>query len=118
MAPLGSQGAPWGRHGAHQVPQDRFWLQFGIPNDPKMDQNDSNMGQNDPKIDQNDPKIIKNKRGVGGIGEPIKSAAPWPCARRERRAKRTLSRQGLPGPKDLFLTATPSAADLTSFWRP
>ena len=48
MAPLGSQGAPWGRHGAHQVPQDRFGLQFGIPTDPKMDHNDSKMAQHVP----------------------------------------------------------------------
>ena len=33
---------------------------------------------------------FKNQRGVGGIGEAIRSAAPWPCARRVRRGRRTL----------------------------
>ena len=77
MAPLGSQGAPWGSHGAHQMPQDRFWLEFGTQNDPKMT-------QNDPKIDQNGTLGLSGsplekpwvpqpqKRGVGGIGEAIR----------------------------------------------
>ena len=56
--------------------------------------------------------INASKKGVGGIGEAIRSAAPWPCARRERRGKSPLSLQDLPGPKDLLLTATPSAVDL------
>ena len=29
---------------------------------------------------------MPQEKGVGGIGEAIRSAAPWPCARRERRA--------------------------------
>ena len=31
MAPLGSQVALWGRHGAHQVPQDRLWAPIWHP---------------------------------------------------------------------------------------
>ena len=30
------------------------------------------------------------KKGVGGIGEAIRSAAPWPCARRVRRGRSPL----------------------------
>ena len=85
------------------------------------------MRQNDPKMHQNDSRIVQNgilqksKGGVGGIGEAIRSAAPWPCARRVRRAKSPPSLQDLPGPKDLFLTPTPNCRRpslfLTKFWR-
>ena len=44
----------------------------------------------DPEIRKSNIKqSMPQKKGVGGIGEAIRSAAPWPCARRERRAKRT-----------------------------
>ena len=75
---LGPSGAIWGSHGAHQMPQDRFWPQFGIPNDPKMCQNDSNMGQNDPKIGQNRPKWhpSKIKGGSAALAKPSDPPPP------------------------------------------
>ena len=163
MASLGPQGAIWGSHGAHQMPQDRVWLQFGTRNDPKMHQNDPKINQNgtigisgspsgEPWVPQeaprpilyptgspNEPKINKNgsqtlkikhqclkKRGSAALAKPSdKSAAPWPCARRVRRAGCTSSLQDLPGPKDLLLTLPAHGVDpphshrlLTFFWLP
>ena len=69
----------------------------------------------DPEIwESNIKALMPQKNGVGDIGEAIRSAAPWPCARRERRGKRTSRRQDLPGPKDLFLTLTPMPPTLPS----
>ena len=69
----------------------------------------------DPKSLQSKHQSINaSKKGVGGIGEAIRSAAPWPCARRERRGRSVLLFR-LSQLKDLFLTTTTPAAGLASF---
>ena len=70
MVPMRSQRVHWGRHGAHQVPQDRFKVHFGIPNDPKMKQHAAEIVENAFQIDQNESQIDQN--GILGLsGSPL-----------------------------------------------
>ena len=75
---LGSQGGPWalgylGSHGAHQMPQDRFWFQFGTPNDSKMDRSDPNVSKMTPAWSQIAPKATN----IAPLGS---QEPPWPWA--------------------------------------
>ena len=69
---------------------------------------------------------MPQKKGVGGIGEAIISAAPWPCARRVRRAKpplvlfhdlRTLAPYVAPPLRRPYLILPHSASSFSVFRR-
>merc|ERR1712184_195241 len=58
-APKGPLGAPWGSHGAHQMPQDRLLAPIWYPNGHKMTQNDPQMIPTSGKIAKPNPNPQK-----------------------------------------------------------